>query len=110
MHAADRRRLRAGVTLAIVISLAALVGDVLVYGALDYPAPLHAYGSFMALFVLYHAFRHLVAGVLIGALVLGRILRNRMSGRDYVMQATGWWFWWIAITAVLMLVLMATIQ
>ncbi len=110
LQAADHRRLRAGVTLAIVISVAALVGDVLVYSSLDYPAPLHAYGSFMALFVLYHAFRHLVAGVVIGALVLGRILRNRMSGRDYVLQATGWWFWWIAITAVVMLVLMATIQ
>jgi hypothetical protein len=95
---------------AVVISLVALVGDVLVFGALNYPSPLHAYGSFISLFVIYHAVRHLIIGVLIGALVLGRLYSGRLAGRDYVVKATGYWFWWIAITAVLMLVLMITIS
>jgi len=110
LRSGDTRRVRAGVMLAVVISLAALVGDVLVFGTLNYPAPLHAYGSFMGLFIIYHAFRHLIVGVLIGALVLARLYRGRLAGRDYVIQATGYWFWWIAITAVLMMVLMITIQ
>jgi hypothetical protein len=95
---------------AVVISLVALVGDVLVFGGLNYPSPLHAYGSFISLFILYHAVRHLVVGVLIGALVLGRLYSGRLAGRDYVIQVTGWWFTWIAFTAVLMLVLMLTIS
>ncbi len=110
LRSADARRVRTGVMLAVLISLAALVGDVLVFGNLKYPAPLHAYGSFMGLFIIYHAFRHLIVGVLIGALVLGRLYRGRLAGRDYVLQATGYWFWWIAITAVLMMVLIITIQ
>ena len=110
LHSADTRRVRAGVMLAVVISLVALVGDVLVFGTLNYPSPLHAYGSFMGLFIIYHAFRHLIVGVLIGALVLARLYTGRMAGRDYVIQATGYWFWWIAITAVVMMVLMITIQ
>ncbi|MGO9902687.1 MAG: cbb3-type cytochrome c oxidase subunit I [Solirubrobacteraceae bacterium] len=103
-------RVRAGVMGAVVISLVALVGDVLVFGGLNYPSPLHAYGSFISLFILYHAVRHLVVGVLIGALVLGRLYSGRLAGRDYVIQVTGWWFTWIAFTAVLMLVLMLTIS
>jgi hypothetical protein len=110
LRSGDTGRIRTGVTLACVISLAALVGDVVVFATLNYPAPLHAYGSFMALFILYHAFRHLIVAVLIGALVLGRLYRGRLVGRDYVIQATGLWFWWIAITAVGMMLLMITIQ
>jgi cytochrome c oxidase subunit 1 len=110
LRSGDTRRLRAGVMLAVIISLVALVGDVLVFGTLNYPAPLHAYGSFMGLFIIYHALRHLIVGVLIGALVLARLHKGRLARRDYVIQATGYWFWWIAITAVLMMVLIITIQ
>jgi cytochrome c oxidase subunit 1 len=110
LRSRDAGRVRTGVMLAVVISLAALVGDLLVFGGLNYPAPLHAYGSFMSLFILYHAFRHLVVGVVVGALVLGRLLKGRLVGRDYVIQATGYWFWWIAITAVAQLVLMVAIS
>ena len=109
IHARDTGRLRTGVMLAVGVSLVALVGDLAVFADLNYPAPLHAYGSFMSLFILYHALRHLVVGVLIGALVLGRLLKGRLAGRDYVIQATGYWFWWIAITAIVQLVLMITI-
>jgi len=110
LRSGDSRRVRTGVTLAWIISLVALVGDAVVFAELGYPLPLHAYGSFMSLFILYHAFRHLFIGVLIGALVLGRLYSGRLAGRDYVLQATGYWFWWIAITAVAMTVLMATIK
>jgi cytochrome c oxidase subunit 1 len=109
-HSHDTGRLRTGVMLAVGVSLAALVGDLVVFADLNYPAPLHAYGSFMSLFILYHAIRHLVVGVLIGALVLGRLLKGRLAGRDYVIQATGYWFWWIAFTATIQLVLMIAIS
>ncbi len=109
LRSGDSRRVRVGVAGAVLISLAALVGDILVFTGLNYPSPLHAYGSFISLFVIYHAVRHLVVGVLIGALVLGRLLSGRLAGRDYVVQATGYWFTWIGITAVIMLVLMLTI-
>jgi heme/copper-type cytochrome/quinol oxidase subunit 3 len=110
LRSGDSRRVRTGVTLAWVISLVALVGDAVMFARLGYPLPLHAYGSFMALFILYHAFRHLLIAVLVGALVLGRLYSGRLAGRDYVIEATGYWFWWIAITAVVMTVLMATIK
>ncbi len=106
----DSRRVRAGLTLAWVISIGALVGDVLTFGGLGYAVPLHAYGSFMSLYIVYHAVRHLLIGVVIGALVLGRLYSGRLAGRDYVIQATGYWFWWVAITAVVMTVLIATIK
>ena len=66
--------------------------------------------GFMGLFIIYHAFRHLIVGVLIGALVLARLYRGRMVGRDYVIRATGYWFWWIAITGASTLVLVLTIS
>jgi len=106
----DTRRLRRGVTLAWIISVAALVGDVLAFTGLKYSLPLHAYTSFISLFIVYHAFRHLFIAVVIGALVLGRLYSGRLAGRDYVIQATGYWFWWIAITAVVMTVLEATVK
>jgi heme/copper-type cytochrome/quinol oxidase subunit 3 len=110
LRSGNSRRVRAGVTTAWVISLVALVGDVLIFGGLNYTLPLHAYGSFMGLFIIYHAIRHLMIAVVVGALVLGRLYSGRLAGRDYVLQATGYWFWWIAITAVIMTVLMATIK
>ncbi len=110
LRSSDSRRVRLGVTTAWIISIVALVGDVVVFGNLDYTLPLHAYGSFMGLFIIYHAVRHLLIAVLVGALVLGRLYSGRLAGRDYVLQATGYWFWWIAITAVIMTVLVATIK
>jgi len=110
LRTGDSRRVCTGLTLAWAISIAALVGDVLTFGGLGYSVPLHAYGSFMALFVVYHAVRHLLIGVLVGALVLGRLYSGRLAGRDYVIQATGYWFWWVAITAVVMTVLIATVK
>ncbi len=110
LRSGDTRRVRTGLTLAWAISIVALVGDVLTFGGLGYAVPLHAYGSFIALFIVYHAVRHLLIGVLVGALVLGRLYSGRLAGRDYVIQATGYWFWWVAITAVVMTVLIATIK
>ena len=109
LRSGDTGRVRTGVILAVVISLAALVGDVVVYSNLNYPSPLHAYGSFMSLFIIYHGVRHLVVGVIVGALVLGRLLSGRLAGRDYVIHTTGYWFWWVAITGVTTFLLMVTI-
>jgi len=110
LRSGDTGRLRTGVMLAVVISVVALVGDLVLFANLNYPPPLHAYGSFISLFILYHAVRHLVVGVLVGALVLGRLYSGRLAGRDYVINATGYWFWWVAITGVTTLVLILAIS
>jgi len=107
-RAGDTRRARIGVTLAWLISLAALVGNMVVFAGLGYHAPLHAYASSMALFVFYHSI-HLLVALVIGALVLGRLRSGRLAGRDDVLEAAGYWFWWIAVMAVGMTALMMAV-
>ncbi len=107
--AGDSTRVRAGVSLAWVISLGALAGDLIVFSGLGYRTPFHAYASGIEVFTLYHAL-HLVIALIAGGLMLGRLLKGRLTGRDYVLQATGYWFWWVAASAVLYALLTITIK
>ena len=102
-------RVRAGATLAWVISLAALAGDLVVFADLKFATPFHAYASGIELFVLYHAF-HLLIALIAGGLALGRLLKGRLAGREYVMSAVGYWYWWVAVMAVALTVVMATVK
>jgi heme/copper-type cytochrome/quinol oxidase subunit 3 len=52
---ADSPRVRAGVTLGWVITLAGLAGSLVLFATLNYPAPMSAYASSIALFVFFHA-------------------------------------------------------
>jgi hypothetical protein len=87
-----------------LITLAGLVGSLVVFATLNYPAPMHAYASSMALFAFFHAW-HLIIAVVIAGLVLARVYRGRAAGDEYVMQAVGYWLWYTAVLAVVMLVL-----
>jgi cytochrome c oxidase subunit 1 len=102
-------RVRVGVTMAWVISAAALVGDLLLFAGLNFAVPFHAYASWMELFVFYHGI-HLLLAVVIGGLVLGRLYSGRLAGRDYVIRAAGYWFWWVAAAAVVTTLLTAFVK
>jgi heme/copper-type cytochrome/quinol oxidase subunit 3 len=105
----ESARARTGVTLSWGITAAGLVGSLLVFASLKAPLPLHAYASSMSLFVLFHAW-HLVVGLVIGALVLGRLYRGRIGGREYVIQVAGWWLWYTAVLAVVTMVLVLALS
>jgi heme/copper-type cytochrome/quinol oxidase subunit 3 len=102
-------RARAGVTISWLITLAGFVGSLIVFGGLNEPVPLHAYASSISLFVLFHAW-HLLAALVMGLLVLGRLFRGRIGGREYVIQIVGWWLWYAAALSVVALVLVETIS
>jgi cytochrome c oxidase subunit I len=101
---AGSSRARIGLMLGWLITLAGLVGSLVVFATLNYPAPMHAYASSMALFAFFHAW-HLIIAVVIAGLVLARVYRGRAAGDEYVMQAVGYWLWYTAVLAVVMLVL-----
>jgi len=106
---ADSRRVRIGVTLGWLITLAGLAGSLVVFATLNYPAPMYAYGSSMALFVFFHAW-HLIIALIIGTLVLGRLYRGRLAGREYTIECVGYWLWYTAVLAVVMTVLVTALS
>jgi cytochrome c oxidase subunit I len=95
----DRAQARTGVVLGWILTLAGLAGTVVVFASLKAPLPLHAYASATSLFTLFHAW-HLVGGLLIATIVLGRMFKGRIAGHEYVIQVVGWWLWYAAIVAV----------
>ncbi len=101
---ADSPRVRLGLTLGWLITLAGLAGSLVIFATLNYPAPVNAYGSSMELFVFFHAW-HLIIALIIGALVLGRQYRGRLAGREYTIECVGYWLWYTAVLAVVTTVL-----
>jgi len=106
---ADSPRVRIGVTLGWVITLAGLAGSLVLFATLNYPAPMSAYASSMALFVFFHAW-HLIIALVIGALVLGRLYRGKLGGREYTIECVGYWLWYTAALAVVMTVLIGALS
>jgi cytochrome c oxidase subunit I len=100
---------RGALVLGWLLSLAGLVASLVVF--LDYNAglPLHAYASSMGLFILFHGW-HLVIALVICAIPLSRLLRGRIGGREYTIQITGWWLWYTAVTAIVMMVLTLAVK
>ena len=91
-------------TVGWLITLAGLAGSLVMFATLNYVAPMYAYGSSMALFVFFHAW-HLIIALVIGAMVLGRMYRGALAGREYTVDCVGYWMWYTAALAVVMLVL-----
>ncbi len=108
-HAGDTRRASTGVTIGWLLTAAGLAGTLVVFANLKAVLPLHGYASATSLFTLFHAW-HLVAGLVVGAIVLGRLYKGRIGPRDYVIQVVGWWLWYAAIVAVVVTVLVLTIS
>lgn len=100
-----RQEGRTGQRVVFVLSwvgmIVALVVQVWLSLRLGYAAPLHAYDSLMTLITWYSA-AHLLLASIIGLLLFGRIMRDRMAGRGYIVEATGYW-WYYTVIATLLL-------
>lgn len=105
----DSTGARLGVVLGWLLTVAGLVGTIAVFASLSAPLPLHAYASSIGLFTLFHAW-HLVVGTVIGAIVLGRLLKGRIGDRGYVIEVAGYWLWYAAAISVVTLVLTSVVS
>jgi heme/copper-type cytochrome/quinol oxidase subunit 3 len=92
--------------LAWVLSVVALVGQIILLVGLRYPTPLHAYGSMILLLSGYHVV-HLALTVLIGFLLLGRVRNKRIAGYEYVVEGSAYWWYYVAAAAVVVWIFMA---
>src|SRR5260370_10803476 len=86
----ERRARRPGGTgqalfflLALVLMLAAGVGETWIGAALRYGIPIHAYES-VQLLVVWFAAIHLLLAAIIGLLLGARILRGRLAGPEFI--------------------------
>lgn len=86
-----------------LLSAAGLAGSIATFLAYRPALPLHAYASAMDLFLLFHGW-HMVIALVIGLIPLGRLRRGRLGDRHYSIQIVGWWMWYSAITAIVMMV------
>jgi len=109
----DRRASKAGETgqtlfflLALVIILAAAVGETWIGATLRYGVPIQAYESVHWLITWFTAV-HLWLAFIIGILLGGRILRGRLAGHEFVVEVTGYW-WYYTVVASILLWLFAT--
>lgn len=87
--------------LALVLMLASVAFQIWLGVTLGYAAPFHAYASLILLLTWYSAF-HLVLTAIIGLLLLGRIMRSRLTGQGYIIEVTGYWWYYTVIAGLLM--------
>jgi len=109
----DRRASKAGETgqtlfflLALVIMLAAAIGETWIGATLRYGVPIQAYESVHWLITWYTAV-HLWLALIIGILLGGRRLRRRLAGHEFIVEVTGYW-WYYTVVASIILWLFAT--
>lgn len=109
----DRRASKAAETgqtlffvLSLLIMLAAAVGETWIGATLKYGVPIQAFESVHWLVTWFTAV-HLWLAVIIGILVGGRILRGRLAGHEFVVEVTGYW-WYYTVVASILLWLFAT--
>jgi len=82
--------------LAMVVQI--LIGITLNRG---YTAPYDAYESVITLLVWSMALRHLLAAIL-GLPLFGRIMRGRIAGYEYLVEASGYWWYYTVVASLLM--------
>ena len=87
--------------LSLVLMVAALVGQIWIGATLGYAAPFHGYISLM-LFLTWYSAVHLLLTVVVGLLLLGRILRGRLTEHSYIIGVTGYWWYYTVASALLM--------
>ncbi len=104
----ERRARRPGGTgqtlfflLALVLMLAAGVGETWIGAALRYGIPIHAYES-VQLLVVWFAAIHLLLATIIGLLLGGRILRGRLAGHEFIPEVVGYWWYYTVIASLLL--------
>jgi hypothetical protein len=87
--------------LSLLLMVAALAFQFWLGLTLGYAAPFHAYESVILLLTWYSAF-HLGLTAFIGLLLLGRILRGRLAGHAYIPEVTGYWWYYIVLSSLIM--------
>ena len=87
--------------LALVLMLAAGVGETLIAAALRYGIPIQAYESVQFLVVWFTAI-HLLLAAFIGVLLGGRILRGRLAGHEFIVEMAGYWWYYTVVASVLL--------
>jgi heme/copper-type cytochrome/quinol oxidase subunit 3 len=102
-------RYRTGVIIAFILALAMFIAQVIVVFSIRYPTPIHGYGSLVIIMSAYHAI-HLLVTSLIGFLLLGRITHNRMAGHEYVAEVSGYWWVYVAASALTTWAMLAFIK
>ncbi len=66
-----------------------------------YTAPYDAYESVITLIVWSMALRHMLAAIL-GLPLFGRIMRGRIAGYEYLVEASGYWWYYTVVASLLM--------
>jgi hypothetical protein len=66
-----------------------------------YTPPYHAYESVITLIVWSMALRHALAAIL-GLPLFGRIIRGRIAGFEYLVEASGYWWYYTVVASLLM--------
>jgi heme/copper-type cytochrome/quinol oxidase subunit 3 len=87
--------------LALAFILLTLAGQIWVGLTLGFASPFHAYASLILLLTWYSAV-HLLLAAIIGLLLLGRIMRGRLAGHEYIAEVTGYWWYYTVIAGLLM--------
>ena len=96
---------RGGRTLFFMLSLlfmvVALVFQFWLSAGLGYASPFHAYESEILL-LSWYSFFHLALTTFIGILLIGRILRSRLTDSPYIPETVGYWWYYTVIAGLVM--------
>lgn len=104
----DRKASKAGNTgqvlfliLSLLIMLAAAIGQTWIGATLRYGIPIQAFES-VHLLVTWFTAVHLWLAFIIGLLLVGRILRGRIAGHEFVAEVTGYWWYYTVIASIIL--------
>ena len=87
--------------LAMVVQILIGINLNLAYAALHPNVPYDAYESVIILIVWSMALRHMLAAIL-GLPLFGRIMRGRIAGYEYLVEASGYWWYYTVVASLLM--------
>lgn len=83
-----------------ILMILALVAEVWAGASIRYPQPFHAYESLIILMVWFSVFHFLLTSI-IGLLIFGRILNGRLNGQTFIIDVTGYWWYYTVISGIL---------
>jgi hypothetical protein len=87
--------------LALVFMIVTTIGQTWIGVVLGHSAPFHAYESLIVLLTWFSAV-HLFLAAVIGLLLVGRVMGDRLAGRGYIAEVTGYWWYYTVIATLLM--------
>lgn len=85
----------------LVLMFVAGVAETILAAGLKYALPIHAYESVQLLVIWYTAI-HLLLAAIIGVLLGGRILRNRLVGHEFIAEVVGYWWYYTVVAGILL--------